>query len=82
MFRPPKLSLGAPLTRGITPRRETSGRNHLRGLAPGQRCSVETSQRWRAAADTGSDLTGTESNRQPRTLLAVSLATAPAGQSF
>ena len=37
-------------TRGITPKRVTSGEIHLRGLAPGQRSSEETSQRWRAVA--------------------------------
>ena len=32
-------------TRGITPKRVTSGGAHLRGLAPGQHSSEETSQR-------------------------------------
>ena len=39
-------------TRGITPKRVTSGGAHLRGLAPGLRSSEETSQRWRAVGDT------------------------------
>ena len=38
-------------TRGITPKRVTSGGVHLRSLAPGQYSSEETSQRWRAAGD-------------------------------
>ena len=44
-------------TRGITPKRKTSGGAHLRGLAPGQHSSEETLQRWRAVGDTA-DLTG------------------------
>ena len=47
-----------PYTRGITPKRVTSGGIHLRGLAPGQHSSKETSQWWRAVGDTVSDLTG------------------------
>ena len=39
-------------TRGITPKRVTSGGTHLRGLAPGRHSSEETSQRWRAVGDT------------------------------
>ena len=31
---------------------------HIRGLAPGQHSSEETSQRWRAVGGTVSDLTG------------------------
>ena len=38
-------------TRGSTPKRVTSGRAHLRGLAPGLHSSEETSQRWRHCAD-------------------------------
>ena len=44
-------------TRGSTPKRVTSCGGHLRGLAPGQHSSEETSQRWRAAGNTA-DLTG------------------------
>ena len=44
--------------RGITPKRVTSGRAHLRGLAPGQHSSEETSQRWRAVGHCVSNLTG------------------------
>ena len=43
-------------TRRITPKRVTSGEAHLRGLAPGQHSSKETSQRWRAVYDTVSNL--------------------------
>ena len=49
-------------TRGITPKRATSGGIHLRGLAPGQHSSEETSQRWRAVGNAVYDLIGTESN--------------------
>ena len=38
-------------TRDTTPKRATSGEAHLRGLAPGQRCSEKISQRWRAVGD-------------------------------
>ena len=46
-------------TRGITSKRVTSGGVHLRGLAPGQHSSEETSQRTGAAGNTASDLTET-----------------------
>ena len=39
-------------TRGITPKRVTSGGAHLRGLAPGLHSSEGTSQRWRAVGVT------------------------------
>ena len=39
-------------SRGIAPKRVTSGGAHLRGLASGQHSSEETSQRWRAVGDT------------------------------
>ena len=45
-------------TRGITPKHVTSGGVHLRGLAPGQHSSEETSQHLRAVSGTKSDLTG------------------------
>ena len=41
----------------IMSKRVTSGGVHLRGLAPGQHSSEETSQRWRVVGDTVSDLT-------------------------
>ena len=44
-------------TCGITPKRVTSGGAHLRGIAPGQLSSEETSQRWWAVGDTVIDLT-------------------------
>ena len=44
-------------TPGITPTRVPSGGAHLRGLAPGQHCFEETSQRWRGVGSTLSDLT-------------------------
>ena len=39
-------------TRGITPKRVTSGGAHLCGLAPGLHSSEETSQWWLAVGDT------------------------------
>ena len=39
-----------------TPKRVTSGEDHLRGLAPGQHSSEKTSQRWGAVGDTVFDL--------------------------
>ena len=38
-------------TRRIMPKRVTSCGAHLRGLAPGQNSSEETSQRWRVVGD-------------------------------
>ena len=43
-------------TRGITPKRVTSGGAHLRGAAPGLHSSEQTSQRWRAVASHCADL--------------------------
>ena len=40
-------------TRGITPKRVTSGGIHLRDLASGQHSSEETSLRWRTVKDCG-----------------------------
>ena len=45
-------------THGITLKLVTSGGAHLRGLAPGQYSSEETSQRWLAVGDSVSNLTG------------------------
>ena len=39
-------------TRGMTPKRVTSGGAHLRGSVPGQHSSEETSQRCRVIGDT------------------------------
>ena len=39
-------------TRHVTPKRAMSGGAYLRGLAPGQHSSEETSQRWQAVSDT------------------------------
>ena len=41
-----------PCTRGITPKRATSGEAHLRCFAPGQHSCEETSQRWQAVGHT------------------------------
>ena len=45
-------------TRRISPKRVTSGRTHLRGLAPGQYCSEKTSQQRRVFSETVLDLIG------------------------
>ena len=39
-------------TRGITPKRATSGGAHLSCFVPGQHSSEETSRRWQAVGDT------------------------------
>ena len=52
-------------TRRITPKRVTSCRAHLRGLAPGLHSSEETSQRWRVVGDTVSIWPARESNPRP-----------------
>ena len=44
LIKPKKSNLY--YTRGITPKRITSGEAHLRGLTPGQHSSEETSQQW------------------------------------
>ena len=48
----PKIKTNLHYNRGITSKRATKGGVHLRGLAPGQDGSDETSQRWRAVDDT------------------------------
>ena len=57
-------------TRGIIPKRVTSGGVYLRSLAPGPHSSEETSQRWRAFFDSGSDWT--DPRIQPQTSRTVS----------
>ena len=52
----PKLNLH--YTRGITPKRVTSGGAHFAGLAPGQHSYHKTSQRLGGVSDTVSDVTG------------------------
>ena len=49
-------------TRGISPKRVTSGKAHLSGLALGQHSSEETSQRWRAVGGFLPILPNRESN--------------------
>ena len=46
-----KLKSNLHYTRRVTPKRVTSGGAHLRGLAPGQHSTEETSQRWRVVED-------------------------------
>ena len=59
MYEFPKNQIFIKLGTGcITPKRVTSGGINLRGLAPGQHSSEETSQRWRDAGDTVSNLIG------------------------
>ena len=52
-------------TRGIAPKRITSGEIRLRSLASGQHSPQETSQRWRLVGDTVSNLAG--SRIEPQT---------------
>ena len=47
-----KIKSNPYYTRGITPKRATSGGAHLRDLAPGRHSSEESSQWWRAVGDT------------------------------
>ena len=61
-------------TRRITPKRVTSGGAHLRGLAPGQHSSEETSQRRRVVGDTV-NLTGPRIEPQTSRTDSVRLAT-------
>ena len=50
--RPKKIKSYFHYTRGITPKRVTSGGAHLRGLAPGLHSSEGTSQRWQTVDHT------------------------------
>ena len=54
-------------TRGIAPKRVTSGGAHLCGLAPEQSSSEKTSQRWRTVGDALSDFTESVIELQPYT---------------
>ena len=47
-----KIKSNLHYTRRNTPKRVTSCGAHLRGLAPGQHSSEESSQRWRVVGDT------------------------------
>ena len=62
-----ELTAGLSLysTLDIRLKRVTSGGALLRGLAPEQHSSEETSQRWRVFGDPVSDLTGWEPNQRP-----------------
>ena len=62
-------------TRGTTSKRATSGGIHLRSLASGQHSSEETSQRWRAVANTVPIWPARESNARPTALIAMCLTT-------
>ena len=76
-----KLFLG--YTRRITPKRVTSYGAHLRGLAPGQHSSEETSQRWRVVGDIVSGLIGLGiESRTSRTDKALSSITELTGQFY
>ena len=61
----------------ITSKRVTNSGIHLRGLAPGQHSSEETSQRWRAVGDTVSDLIGPGIKPRPPAPIAMSLISSP-----
>ena len=65
-------------TRGITPKRVTSGGAHLRGLAPGLHNSEETSQLWRHCVD----LTGPGIEPQTSRTDSVRLATELTGRLY
>ena len=58
-----------------TPKRVTSCGAHLRGLAPGQHSSEETSQRWRVVGDAVPILTGPGIEPQTSRTDSVRLAT-------
>ena len=60
-------------TRRNTPKRVTSCGAHLRGLAPGQYSSEETSQRWRVVGDTVPIWPARESNPRPPAPIACAL---------
>ena len=60
-----KKTLYFHCTPGITMKRTTSGRAHLRGIAAGQHSFEEMSQRWRAFGHTASDFTVSEIERRP-----------------
>ena len=55
---PKKKKTNLHFSRGIMPKRETSGGIHLRVLALGRHSSKEMSQEWLAVGDSLSDLTG------------------------
>ena len=67
-------------TRCITPMCVKNNGAHLRGLAPKQHSSEETSQRWRAVGDTVPDLTGPGIELRPRAPIALSSTTMPTDQ--
>ena len=66
-----KLKRKLHCTRGITPKRVTSGRDHLYDIAPGQHSSEETPQRWRLCVR----FTGRESKLRPPASTAMCLTT-------
>ena len=66
-YRPTTVIL--PMLERVT----SGGANHLRGLTPGKHSSEETSQRWRADANTVSDLTSPRIERKPPALIAMYL---------
>ena len=58
LFIPQKIKSSSYYPRSITPKRVTSGRTHLRDLAPGPHSPEETLQQWQAVGDTVYDLAG------------------------
>ena len=62
----------------ILPEACNEWRDHLRGLAPGQHSSDETSLRWRAVGDNTSSLTDLEIELHSNVIKQLSL---PAGRS-
>ena len=55
-----KSKINLRYTRGITPKRVTSGGAYLHAVVPGQHSSEETSQRWQAVGDAVSASTDLE----------------------
>ena len=77
-----KMQLNLHHTRGVMPKRVTSGEAHLRGITPEQHSSEETSQRWQTIGDTVSTLPAWESNLEPPAQITMFLTTIPTGRSY
>ena len=76
-----KIKSNLHYTRGITPKRVTSGGAHLRNLAPGLHSSEETWQRWRTVGDTVPIWPAWGSNPRPPAPIACA-PIAPDGRCF
>ena len=71
------IHINLDYTRGIMSKRETSCGIHLRGLAPGQHSSEETSQLWQAVGGAVCDLTEPVIELKPPTPIAMCVTTTP-----